>query len=61
VPKTGRDILNRLNEISFNSNLKTELRGIAMFQRLLADEGGLEHVSWVEQWANSEFIALPAR
>jgi NTE family protein len=61
VPKTGRDILNRLNEISFNSNLKTELRGIAMFQRLLADEGGLEHASWVEQWANSEFIALPAR
>jgi hypothetical protein len=27
----------------------------------LADEGGVEHVSWVEQWANSEFIALPAR
>jgi NTE family protein len=47
-----RDILNRLNEISFNSSLEKELYGIAMFQRLLADEGGLEDVSWVEQWAN---------
>lgn len=61
VPKTARDILNRLNEISFNSSLKKELRGIAMFQRLLADEGGLEHVSWVEQWASMRIhrIASP--
>lgn len=51
VPKTARDILNRLNEISFNSSLKKELRALAMFKRLIADEGGLEHVKWVEQWA----------
>lgn len=52
VPKTAPDILNRLNEISFNSSLKKELRGLAMFQRLIAEEGGLEHAEWVEQWAD---------
>jgi NTE family protein len=52
VPRTARDILNRLNEISFNSSLKKELRGIAMFQRLFAAEGGSQHVAWAEQWAN---------
>jgi NTE family protein len=29
-----------------------------MFQRLLADEGGLEHVSWVEQWANMRIYRI---
>ncbi|WP_341316896.1 patatin-like phospholipase family protein [Paraburkholderia sp. IMGN_8] len=53
APKTARDILNRINEISFNSSLKKELRGIAMLQRLLADEGDSAHVpSWAEQWAD---------
>ncbi|MFC0219660.1 NTE family protein [Pseudochelatococcus lubricantis] len=52
VPKSARDILNRLNEIAFNASLKKELRGIAMFQRLLRDEGELEHVTWVEAWAD---------
>ncbi|MFT0891626.1 patatin-like phospholipase family protein [Pseudochelatococcus sp. G4_1912] len=52
VPKTARDILNRLNEIAFNASLKKELRGIAMFQKLLRDEGHLEHVEWVEEWAD---------
>lgn len=52
VPKTARDILNRLNEIAFNASLKKELRGIAMFQRLIRDEGELDHVAWVEEWAD---------
>lgn len=40
TPRMAHDILNRLNEISFNANLKKELRGIAMFQRLFAAAGG---------------------
>ncbi len=37
VPTTARDILNRVNEISFNSSLLRELRAIRFVQRLLAD------------------------
>ncbi len=38
VPRTARDILNRINEISFNSSLLRELRAVEFAQRLL-DEG----------------------
>lgn len=38
VPNTAREILNRLNEISFNSCLMREMNGIATISRLL-DEG----------------------
>ena len=60
VPKTASEILNRLNEISFNSSLKKELRGIAMFQRLFVDEGP-GHADWAEQWADARIhrIASP--
>ncbi|RKE39449.1 NTE family protein [Paraburkholderia sp. BL23I1N1] len=60
VPKTASEILNRLNEISFNSSLKKELRGIAMFQRLFVDEGP-GHAAWAEQWADARVhrIASP--
>jgi NTE family protein len=51
APKTARDILNRLNEISFNASLKKELRGIAMFQRLLGSGHPLSDVAWAEDWA----------
>lgn len=40
VPKSPNDILNRLNEISFNSSLLRELRAINFVSRLL-DEGAL--------------------
>lgn len=61
VPKTARDILNRLNEIAFNASLKKELRGIAMFQRLLRDEKDISHVEWVKEWADMRLhrIATP--
>lgn len=52
TPRMAQDILNRLNEISFNANLKKELRGIAMFQRLFAAAGRDIDVSWAEQWSN---------
>lgn len=35
VPKTARDILNRINEISFNSSLLRELRAIDFAHRLI--------------------------
>lgn len=53
VPRTAREILDRLNEISFNSSLKKELRGIAMFQRLLAAGESLGEIGWAEDWART--------
>lgn len=50
APKTAREILNRLNEISFNSSLKKELRGIAMFQRLMGSGHELSDLDWAEDW-----------
>jgi NTE family protein len=38
VPKTATDIMNRVNEISFNSSLMREMRAIAFATRLV-DEG----------------------
>jgi NTE family protein len=38
VPKTAPEILNRINEISFNSSLMREMRAIAFVTRLI-DEG----------------------
>ncbi|WP_306044160.1 patatin-like phospholipase family protein [Nioella sp. MMSF_3534] len=37
VPTTAREIQNRLNEVSFNASLLSELRAIRFVQRLLAD------------------------
>ena len=37
VPRTANDILNRVNELSFNSSLLRELRAINFVHRLLAD------------------------
>jgi NTE family protein len=51
APKTAREIINRLNEISFNSSLKKELRAIAMFQRLIGSGHALHDVAWAEDWA----------
>jgi NTE family protein len=39
VPTTGRAILNRLNEITFNSSLIKELRAIALLHQLIEAEG----------------------
>ncbi|MDX2263602.1 MAG: patatin-like phospholipase family protein [Hyphomicrobiales bacterium] len=40
TPRTSREIMNRINEISFNSALLLELRGIDFVRRLI-DEGKL--------------------
>jgi NTE family protein len=41
VPRTARDILNRINEITFNASLLRELRTIDFVTRLM-DEGRME-------------------
>jgi NTE family protein len=41
VPKTARDIMNRINEISFNSSLMREMRAIAFVSHLI-DDGQLQ-------------------
>jgi NTE family protein len=41
IPVTARDILNRVNEITFNSSLLRELRAITFVTRLI-DEGKLD-------------------
>ena len=45
TPSTARDILNRLNEVSFNAVLLKELRMIAMM-RQVADPGHSEGARW---------------
>lgn len=39
LPRTGYDILNRVNEISFNSSLIKDLRTIHLLQKLIEAEG----------------------
>ncbi len=41
TPTTARDILNRINEISFNSSLMREMRAIAFVTKLI-DDGALD-------------------
>ncbi len=47
IPRTAADILNRLNEISFNSPLMKELRMIALL-RQVADPGTGEGARWAQ-------------
>jgi NTE family protein len=39
LPRSAREIINRVNEISFNSSLVKELRTIALMQRVAAERG----------------------
>jgi NTE family protein len=45
IPRSARDILNRLNEVSFNAVLLKELRMIALL-RQVADAGNTECAHW---------------
>jgi NTE family protein len=45
TPRTARDIINRMNEISFNSSLLKELRMIALLRRVV-DAGDSEGALW---------------
>lgn len=43
VPRTAQDIVDRINEVSFNSSLVQELRSIALVKRLLVEESSSGH------------------
>lgn len=43
VPTTARDILDRMNEVSFNTSLLKELRSIALLKQLIDSEGRPGH------------------
>lgn len=45
VPRTARDILDRLNEVSFNATLLKELRMIAVLRQVV-DAGSSEGAQW---------------
>ncbi|MGC1667395.1 MAG: patatin-like phospholipase family protein, partial [Pseudolabrys sp.] len=45
TPRSARDILDRLNEVSFNSALLKELRMIALLRKV-ADPGSSEGAQW---------------
>jgi NTE family protein len=47
TPRTAREILNRLNEVSFNAVLVKELRMAALLRRA-ADPGSAEGAAWAE-------------
>ncbi|MEM6466899.1 MAG: patatin-like phospholipase family protein [Pseudomonadota bacterium] len=52
VPRGARDILNRINEISFNSSLLRELRAIDFVKRLL-EEGKISNNSMKDLFIHS--------
>jgi NTE family protein len=45
TPRTAREILNRINEVSFNAVLQEELRMIALLRKV-ADPGDTEGAQW---------------
>ncbi len=47
LPRTAREIMNRLNEVSFNAPLMKELRMIALLHKV-ADAGRGEGAQWAE-------------
>ena len=59
VPHTADDILNRINEISFNSSLMREMRAVSFVTRLVTQkrivEGGLKHIL-IHGIADDEFM-----
>lgn len=61
TPRSARDILNRLNEVSFNAVLLKELRMIAML-RQVADPGDCEGALWagmrIHRIASEAMLAL---
>jgi NTE family protein len=67
TPKTSVEIINRVNEISFNSSLRAELRAISFVQRLLKEgllkEGAdrdLKHINMHMIEAEAAMIELGA-
>jgi NTE family protein len=49
IPRTAAHILNRLNEISFNSSLMREMRAIAFVTKLVESGGIVDHSKTLKQ------------
>jgi NTE family protein len=45
IPRSARDILNRLNEVSFNAVLLKELRMMALLRQVATEDGEVAHWS----------------
>jgi NTE family protein len=61
TPRTARDILNRLNEVSFNSVLLKELRMIALLRQIASPgdgEGGLWAAMRIHRVASERMVEL---
>jgi NTE family protein len=52
IPKTASEILNRLNEISFNSSLMREMRAVSFVTKLI-DDGSLQSNNIQKMWIHS--------
>ncbi len=52
VPTTAADILNRVNEVSFNSSLMREMRAIAFVTKLI-QQGKVDRGEMKEMWIHS--------
>src|SRR6202048_3036135 len=58
IPRAAGDILNRINEISFNSSLMREMRAVSFVTKLITHnrvDGGLKHVL-IHSIADDEFM-----
>jgi NTE family protein len=53
IPHMAHEILNRINEISFNSSLKKELRMISMLRRMLAEKELHTNTGWIGHWTKT--------
>jgi NTE family protein len=60
IPRAAGDILNRINEISFNSSLMREMRAVSFVTKLITQnrvvDGGLKHVL-IHSIADDEFMS----
>jgi NTE family protein len=58
IPRAASDILNRINEISFNSSLMREMRAVSFMTKLITQnrvDGGLKHML-IHSIADDEFM-----
>ena len=59
TPMSARDILNRLNEVSFNSSLLKELRMIALLRQALPDGAKSQLTGDAARWAQMRVHVVP--
>ncbi len=58
IPHTAHEIIDRINEISFNSSLNQELRTVNLIKRLLKEEQFTEHSSHARLFTKIDALFL---